>query len=69
MARAQDETAAMALSTRRRPLCVTLLICLLALNACDLAPRGKDLTTARTYECHGADPNFGYSACDREPPH
>jgi hypothetical protein len=58
----------MDLSIRKRPLCVTLMICLLAFSACDLGPHRDDPITARTYQCHGADPNYGYSACDREPP-
>ena len=45
-----------------------LLGCLLALGACDLGPPRFDAITARTYQCNGADPNAGYSACDREPP-
>jgi hypothetical protein len=58
----------MNLPLRRRTLRIMLLGCLLALGACDLGPPRFDAITARTYECNGADPNAGYSACDREPP-
>jgi hypothetical protein len=58
----------MNLPLRRRALRIMLLGCLLALGACDLGPPRFDAITARTYECNGADPNAGYSACDREPP-
>ena len=53
---------------RRRSLRFLLLGCLLALGACDLGPPRFDSITARTYQCNGADPNAGYSACNREPP-
>lgn len=55
-------------SLHRRPLPIILLGCLLALSACDLGPPRFDAITARTYQCNGADPNAGYSACNREPP-
>jgi hypothetical protein len=57
----------MRFSMRKGPLRLAILGCLLALGACDLGPHRDDPITARTYQCHGADPNYGYSACDREP--